>query len=50
MDTGPATMLTVVPHALPPVPEAGQVLPGAAEVTVLARIVSPLSGLSTVTE
>jgi hypothetical protein len=31
-------------------PETGQLLPGAAEVTVSVRMKSPVSGLSTVTE
>ena len=50
MDSEPAMTSTVALQALPPVPETGQVLPAAAEVTVLVTIVFALSRLLTVTE
>ena len=42
--------VTLAVQAAGAVPEAGQVLPGVAEVTVSARTLLPVSGLLTVTE
>src|ERR1700735_3094791 len=49
IDSGPVMTAVVTAHGGMSVP-GGQVLPGAAEVTVLARLVPPVSGLSTGTE
>ena len=42
--------VTLVLQAAGAVPEAGQLLPGTVEVRVLVRVLSPVSGLLTVTE
>src|ERR1700722_7574291 len=49
IDSGPLMTPVVTAHGAVVVP-GGQVLPGAAEVTVLTRHVPPVSGLSIVTE
>ena len=48
-DSGPVMTPVVTVH-WPPGPAGGQLLPTAAEVTVLVRVVPPVSGLSMVTE
>src|ERR1700678_2733577 len=49
MDNGPLMTPVVTVHWPPLVPD-GQLLPAAAEVTVLVRVVPPVSGLLMVTE
>src|SRR5579859_5727580 len=49
IDSGPVMTPVVTAHA-PPVAAVGQVLPAAVEVTVLVRLVLPVSGFLIVTE
>ena len=49
IDSGPVITPVVTVHE-PPLLPSGQLLPAAAEVTVLTRLVPPVSGLSMVTE
>src|ERR1700722_12568959 len=49
IDSGPVMTAVVTAHGGLSV-RGGQVLPGAAELAVLTRLVPPVSGLSTVTE